>query len=637
MRASRELGFGSLLGSWLPCSNPATPPLDERSPLKILLLNGNRLANAFRQLGHRVATFRQEQCARFGHGALRQYSLRNALAHAGFTPDLIVVELFGPRWFLRGIERCDVPLAAVVYDSALNHFWLRDYLRLFDHVFVDFSESVEELARCGIHAHWAPYSIEAADFPARSLEKNCDIAFVGTTDQRPRRVALLDFLRAHFEVRAVGGHVPSQLVPGNRIVDEYAKARIVINETLVEGLNFRVFEALASGSLLLTEATPRDLPRLFRPGVHLATYTPRNLLERVRHYLNQSGERETIAAAGRRLVLERHTRVHRAAQLLDVIQHEWRAPRHSCQDSKSSMHDSQTSATRIESSSMPLARNVRLRRLEAARAQFFFSRRWPQLGAGHDRRTRRALELASHWNTSDVHVDSVWVRGVLRAEEGRWSEALHDLASVAERRPREILVCWQLALVEIETGNLGGARRALARGLERLPSAHAPGSARLCDALSSCSIGPDLFLALGELLALQRRPVERNAVLPRSSTLPWAPVEFLYRSIGEESARAPLRIAEWHADLGDPATALLVHEGLVARGLTTPRSSLHMGIQALACFRRELGLDLLGRALKEEPELASELQQIDLSANELRSIRPPRTETDGSDPHAYSE
>jgi len=550
---------------------------------------------------------------------VHEYTLAHALRSAGFRPDLVFVELFGPRWFLRGLEACEIPLVAVVYDSVLNHFWLREYLALFDHVFVDFSESVDRLAEHGIRAHWSPYAIELEEFAPRTVTKTRDIAFVGTLDQRPRRAELFKHLSEHFDVRAIGGYTAQNRVSPARIGEVYASARIVVNECLAEGLNFRAFEALASGSMLLTEHTAKDLPRLFRPGVHLATYTPRNLLERVRFYLRHDAERESIARAGRDQVFARHTRSARARFMLDVIAEEWKRPRGA--DRPLPLAERSTSQAGLRRA------QVRERRLRSARAQYFFSRRWPSIGQLGERRVLRSLRLAGssrvERSPTREQLLAIWVRGAMLAERGRLNLALRDLQGAASWLPQEALVRWHLGLAAMRAGDRELAQRAILAGAAVLRAEHSPWNALLQRLIRAQEFEPQLFLVLAELLAEREAPVESNSSIPNQRTFPWSPVDFLYRSIDSVNAYAPLRIAEWHADAGDAPAALLLHEGIVGRNLATPESMFHMGTQALRCFERERGLDLIRRALEQEPGLEALLSRLDLSAIELSRLRLP--------------
>ena len=121
----------------------------------------------------------------------------------------------------------------------------------------------------------------------------------------------------------------------------FSASKIVFNRSVLNDLNMRVFEALASGSLLITNVLVSNDPgdndlagnglagnclagngqaELFRDGVHLVTYrASEDLLEKVRYYLEHDEERERIAAAGRAEVLAKHTYRHRMEEMLGAV------------------------------------------------------------------------------------------------------------------------------------------------------------------------------------------------------------------------------------------------------------------------------------------------------------------------------
>ena len=69
----------------------------------------------------------------------------------------------------------------------------------------------------------------------------------------------------------------------------------------------RVFEAMASGCLLLTDDRA-DVHALFTEGEHLRVYqSPTELRALARHYLGNESERRRLAALGRERVLAEHT------------------------------------------------------------------------------------------------------------------------------------------------------------------------------------------------------------------------------------------------------------------------------------------------------------------------------------------
>ena len=66
-----------------------------------------------------------------------------------------------------------------------------------------------------------------------------------------------------------------------------ATANIVFNEAVNNDLNMRVFEALCSGRLLVTDEAPGSgLKDMFQDNKHLVIYNEDNLIERIRYYLD---------------------------------------------------------------------------------------------------------------------------------------------------------------------------------------------------------------------------------------------------------------------------------------------------------------------------------------------------------------
>ena len=82
----------------------------------------------------------------------------------------------------------------------------------------------------------------------------------------------------------------------------------------------RVFEALCSGSLLITDPAPGSgLEELFKNKEHLVIYEDNDLEDTISYYLENESERESIACAGRKEVLARHTYKHRTNSMIKVL------------------------------------------------------------------------------------------------------------------------------------------------------------------------------------------------------------------------------------------------------------------------------------------------------------------------------
>jgi hypothetical protein len=107
----------------------------------------------------------------------------------------------------------------------------------------------------------------------------------------------------------VAAHNPA-LMGRSEMAATYRRARLAINVTRPHGpssLNMRVFEAMASGCLLLTDDRA-DVHALFTEGEHLRIYrSPSDLRVLAVRYLRDDSERRRLAAAGRERVVAEHT------------------------------------------------------------------------------------------------------------------------------------------------------------------------------------------------------------------------------------------------------------------------------------------------------------------------------------------
>jgi hypothetical protein len=100
----------------------------------------------------------------------------------------------------------------------------------------------------------------------------------------------------------------------------FSESKIVLNDASFDDLNMRFFEALASGSLLIsnpTNGSAQDI--LFHDGADYVCHQDYDLIKLMRYYLANDSVREEIAARGMQRVLSAHTYRHRALDLLDVV------------------------------------------------------------------------------------------------------------------------------------------------------------------------------------------------------------------------------------------------------------------------------------------------------------------------------
>ena len=145
-------------------------------------------------------------------------------------------------------------------------------------------------------------------------ETRWPVTFVGNLNPKlnPRRVRFFDMLKER---------IPIHIAHGN-YWEIFPFADIVVNQTVKGDLNFRVFEAMMCGSLLLTEKTPNGLLDIFTEGEHLITYTPDDVDEaaaKVSALLGNPSKMRDMARRGRDEILARHTAMHRAQTVEGIL------------------------------------------------------------------------------------------------------------------------------------------------------------------------------------------------------------------------------------------------------------------------------------------------------------------------------
>jgi len=164
-------------------------------------------------------------------------------------------------------------------------------------------------------AEWLPLACDPVFHGRVDGLPTWDVAFVGTAGGVPRKF-YLQALRERYPNSFIGSADHTQLG------SIYSRARIGFNYSIANDVNMRMFEVLAAGTLLVTNALEGDdLAQLGLEGRrHLVLYrSPQELFPLIDYYLAHEEERRTIARAGAEIVRDRHTYVHRLEQLLSRV------------------------------------------------------------------------------------------------------------------------------------------------------------------------------------------------------------------------------------------------------------------------------------------------------------------------------
>jgi hypothetical protein len=208
-----------------------------------------------------------------------------------------------------GLEDLRCPTAVYLIDTHQDLGLRLTYAPFFDEIFVAQLNNVADVRAAGYpQAQWLPLAADRAFAQEPSRPRHLDVAFVGKLGQSgtPRR-EVLDTIASSFRTNDLRRRYrPSEMR------ELYGQAKIVVNASIGGDVNMRVFEAMVSGALLVTDRIGNGLDELFTEGEHYVGYSTANeARDAIAHYLDDHCDRVRIAAAGQRQVLSQHTYDHR--------------------------------------------------------------------------------------------------------------------------------------------------------------------------------------------------------------------------------------------------------------------------------------------------------------------------------------
>jgi len=280
---------------------------------------GIHYVNVLRRMGHDVVVVNVAACSD-GRVSEREFV-------CGYPGDLHINELLkqlGPAQLYlyieplglipQGMESTAIPTACILSDCHLNLPSRITLGQLFDHVFI-YQRNFLNAFKFHPSAHWMPYACDVDFFRDLDISRDLDIGFVGQTGRgHTRRRKILDILSGKYRVNEQRAYKQSE------ISEIYSRSKITVNIPVRGDLNFRFFEAISCGSLLLTERLKNGQEKLFEEDVHYVAYDSENeLLDKVDYYLKNDNERLRIAQAGKAEALKNHTLEIRLQGLLTQI------------------------------------------------------------------------------------------------------------------------------------------------------------------------------------------------------------------------------------------------------------------------------------------------------------------------------
>jgi len=205
---------------------------------------------------------------------------------------------------------CPKPMIYWASDTHLGYEYRKEMAKKADLAFCAQKAGVERMRADGITTEWLPHAFEPLAYPHIELaSKKYDVCFVGHVNNEKRKDALEALFKAF-----------PNFYYGQRLFEEasqkFAESRIVFNISMLDDLNMRVFEAIGSGSLLLTDDIP-TIQDFFKDKKHLVLYTDhKDMIEKARYYLEHASEATRIKEEGMEKALTSHTIFNRVNRIL---------------------------------------------------------------------------------------------------------------------------------------------------------------------------------------------------------------------------------------------------------------------------------------------------------------------------------
>ncbi len=294
--------------------------------MNILHLGSAHLVGALRSHGHRVISVgfwaSCDICIKRPISALTLYK---QLAQDGFVPDAVLMVDDGNLPCFPHIEESPYPTVYYSIDTFCNP-WHYPYGHAFDHVLVAQKDYVDSFTKENISSTWTPlFANSTRDKCTQDFSKrNIPVIFVGTVQSKniPDREPFLKAFQKHHPL----------VIEQGPYVELYNQARMVLNTTAASEVNFRCFEAMACGCALIMENCDNGLDDLFTVGEHILPHYGRNQSIQAaavaRTALKHPETLALIAKQGHDEVLKKHMDIHRATDIIQLLENLIRTKTH---------------------------------------------------------------------------------------------------------------------------------------------------------------------------------------------------------------------------------------------------------------------------------------------------------------------
>lgn len=245
------------------------------------------------------------------------YSWNDLVKIAGFKPDILVVADKSLPPPVLGMET--FPCLTVFYSvDAHIHSWHPVYAQGFDACLVSLKDKLKDFTGPYLkpeHIWWSPPFAKKDDVPVSDMLKKWDCLFVGSINNElmPKRSRFLADLATK---------IPSLEIRQGNYRELFPQAKVLINQAERDDMNFRIFEAMGTGSCLVSPRLGHGLPDMFIDGEHLVLYSPNDAGDaayKIQFLLDHPEITEHIGKEAVKVIDSAHRAIHRAQAFTDHI------------------------------------------------------------------------------------------------------------------------------------------------------------------------------------------------------------------------------------------------------------------------------------------------------------------------------
>ncbi len=241
-------------------------------------------------------------------------SFQEALDNSCPDADLVIVEIFGNNYVPTDIAYAKMPTIAYGIDSTINTYLYKHLFQLFDYVFVDQKNAANELSSQLLKTEYLPLCISEQHFREFNANPMHEITFIGRFSRsRKKRAHLIKMIEQNLSISIF------EDVKSDEMQDILANSLMCLNENLFNGLNYRVLQSFAAGSLLLNEEGLYSVDDYFKANEHYIPYTPDNIINLINEIKENPAKYQEMAKNAQDLCRKYHTSTYRTKELFAAI------------------------------------------------------------------------------------------------------------------------------------------------------------------------------------------------------------------------------------------------------------------------------------------------------------------------------